>query len=239
LSAPRLRWSAPTFDREGERVVRGYVHRLGKRRGAIIDVLEKEGTMDINEVAEALKVSRARNLRRNLPMLEEAGIINVSGDTVSLNPDWLEALKIERKLKGEIKNDQGEDGAEERDRTRYRLQSEAYREWLALSPKERKALKNQRDRARADGFIGDLRSADEPEEQPEQTPVSPLATTIRDYLDRNPQDADQPPGWIGSTLWAHDLFEGKPTPAEVRLAIDELGGVPYLRSCQEWARRAA
>lgn len=239
MSAPRLRWSAPTFDREGERVVRGYVRRLGKRRGAIIDLLEKEGPMDINEVAEALRVSRARNLRRNLPMLEEAGIITVSGNTVSLNPDWLEALEIERKLKGEIKNDQGEDGAEERDRTRYRLQSEAYREWLALSPEERKALKSQRDRARADGFIGDLRPADEPEEQPESPPLSTLALAIREYLERNPDDACQPPGWIGVTLWAYDLYPSKPTPAEVLAAIDELGGETYLRDGLERARQVA
>jgi hypothetical protein len=239
LSAPRLRWSAPTFDRDGDRVVQDYVRRLGKRRGAIIDVLEKEGPMDINEVAEALRVSRVRNLRRNVPMLEEAGIISVSGDIISLNPDWLEALETERKLKGEIRNHQGEEGAEERDRTRYRLQSEAYRDWLALSPDERKALKNQRARARADGFIGDLRPAKEPEEQPEQPPVSPLAAVIRDYLDQNPQDADQPPGWIGSTLWAYDRCEGKPTPVEVRAAINELGGKPYLRSTLSRAREAA
>jgi DNA-binding Lrp family transcriptional regulator len=239
LSAPRLRWSAPTFDREGDRGVRGYVRRLGKRRGAIIDVLEKEGYMNINEVAEALKVSRARNLRRNLPMLEEAGIITVSGDTVSLNPDWLEALNIERKLKGEIRNDQGEEGAEERDRRRYRLQSEAYREWLALSPEERRALKDQRIRARADGFIRDLRSADEAEESQQEPEVSPLASAIRDYLEHKPADACQPPGWIGGTLWAYDLYPGKPTPAEVRAAIDELGGESYLRSNLDQARRAA
>jgi DNA-binding Lrp family transcriptional regulator len=240
LSAPRLRWSAPTFDREGDRVVRGYVRRLGKLRGAFIDVLEKEGPMDINEVADALRVSRARNLRRSLPMLEEAGIITVSGNTVSLNPDWLKALETERKLKGEIRNDQGDEGSEERDRTRYRLQSEAYREWLALSPEERKALKNQRDRARADGFIGDLSPADDPEEQPETLPISPLAAAIRDYLDRNPRDADQPPGWIGRTLWTYDLYPKLEDPArEVRTAIAELGGAPYLRSCQERARGAA
>ncbi len=141
---------------------------------------------------------------------------------------------------GEIRNDQGDDGAEERDRTRYRLQSEAYRGWLTLSPEERKALKNQRARARADGFIGDLRSVDEPEEQPETLPISPLATAIRDYLDRNPRDADQPPGWIGRTLWTYDLYPKLEDPArEVRTALEELGGVPYLRSCQERARGAA
>ena len=239
LSAPRLRWSAPTFDRDGDHLVRDYVCRLGKRRGAIIDVLEKEGTMRVNEVAEILRVSRARNLRRSLPMLEETGIISVSGDIVSLTPNWFEALENERKLKGEVRNDRGEEGAEERDRTRYRLESEAYREWLALSPEERKTLKDQRGRARADGFIGDLRIASEPEEGLEPSPVSPLAAAIRNYLAQNPHDACQPPGWIGTTLWAYGLYVGKPTPDEVRTAIDELGGDTYLRDTLKQSRGAA
>ncbi len=195
--------------------------------------------MDINEVAQALKVARVQNLRRNLPMLEEAGIITVSGDTVRLNPDWLQALETERKLKGEIRNDLGEDGAQERDRARYRLESEAYRDWLALSPEKRKALKVQRARARADGFIGNLCPTDEPKGQPEPPPVSPLAAAIRNYLEHNPADASQPPGWIGSTLWAYDLHPSKPTPAEVRSAIDELGGEAYLRDGLERARQVA
>ncbi len=56
-------------------------------------------------------------------------------------------------------------------------------------------------------------------------PVSALAAAIRDYLDRNPHDACEPPGWIGATLWAYDLFPGKPTREEVRAAIEELGGI--------------
>lgn len=154
-------------------------------------------------------------------------------------PYWLEALETERKLKGEIRNDQGEEGAEERDRTRHRLESEGYRDWLALSPEERKALEEQRARARADGFIGDLRPAGEPEEQPELPPLSSLATAIRDYLDLSPADASQPPGWIGGTLWAYALYPGKPAPGEVRAAINELGGDAYLRGNLERARQAA
>jgi hypothetical protein len=239
LSTPRLRWSAPTFDREGDRLVRGYVHRLGKQRGAIIDVLVKEGPMDINEVAEALQASRVSNLRRSLLRLQEAEIVAVDGDKVSLSPNWGAALEEERKLKGEIRNDAGEDGAEERDRGRYRLQSEAYREWLKLSPEERKALKDQRARARADGFIKDLRLVDEPEEQQREREISPLATAIRDYLQSNPHDACQPPGWLGTTLWAFDLYPDKPTPAQARAAVDELGGETYLRHTLERAKGAA
>ncbi len=51
---------------------------------------------------------------------------------------------------------------------------------------------------------------------------------VRDYLARCPRDARQAPGWIGSTLWALELFDGKPTPAATRDAIEELGGAAYL-----------
>ena len=190
--------------------------------------------MHINDLADALHRKRARDIRRrNLPMLEEAGIVTVDGDIVTLSDNWLEALEQQRKIGQEIE-------AEEVARKRYRLKSKAYREWLALSPEERKALKKQRARARADGFIGDLRPASEPEEaQQEPPPVSALAAAIRDYLDRSPADACQPPGWLGSTLWAFDLYPNNPAPAEVRAAIDELGGESYLRSNLDRGRRAA
>ncbi len=189
--------------------------------------------MHINDLADALHRKRARDVRRrNLLILEEAGIVTVDGDTVALSDNWLEALEEQRKLGKEIE-------AEETALNRYKAKSKAYREWLALSPEERKALEEQRARARADGFIGDLRPAGEPEEQPESPPLSSLATAIRDYLDQSPADASQPPGWLGGTLWAYDLYPGKPAPDEVRAAIDELGGAAYLRGNLERARQAA
>ena len=103
MRAPRLRWSAPTFERDGNQVVRGYIHRLGKINGAVIDRLDKEGgAIDMNELAGALN-RRARDLRRrNLPMLEEAGIVVVEDERVRLTEDWLEALNDERERAGEI-----------------------------------------------------------------------------------------------------------------------------------------
>lgn len=68
------------------------------------------------------------------------------------------------------------------------------------------------------------------EEEPEDrcragtAALSPLAVAVRDYLDANPQDRHQPPGWIGNTLWCCDLYPGKPTPAEIRAAMGELAG---------------
>jgi hypothetical protein len=52
--------------------------------------------------------------------------------------------------------------------------------------------------------------------------LSALAVAVRGYLDANPKDRRQPPGWIGLTLWAYGRVDGKPTPAEIRDALEEL-----------------
>jgi hypothetical protein len=53
------------------------------------------------------------------------------------------------------------------------------------------------------------------------------------------RDARQPAGWIGSTLWTYELFDGKPTPAEAKAAIEELGGAAYLDAKLNQAKGAA
>jgi hypothetical protein len=97
------------------------VKRLGKTRGAILDALDAGGgVLTLKEIADALHRKRARDLRRrNLPMLEEAGIISVDGDVVALAEDWLDRLEDARELGGEIE-------AEEHSRRRYRDKSRAY-----------------------------------------------------------------------------------------------------------------
>ena len=156
----------------------------------------------------------------------------MNGDIIALSDNWLGVLEEQRKLGKEIE-------AEETARNRYKAKSKAYWEWLALSLEERKALKNQRARARADGFIRDLRPVGIPEEQPEPPRLSDLALAIRCYLDQSPHDACQPQGWLGATLWAFNLYPDKPAPSEVRASIAALGGDRYLRSFQERARGAA
>ena len=52
--------------------------------------------------------------------------------------------------------------------------------------------------------------------------VSPLAQAMRRYLERNPQHWGEAPSWIGLTLWAYDLYPGKPTPEESKAAMREL-----------------
>lgn len=98
------------------------VKRLGKIRGAILDVLDAAGgTATLAELCGTLHRKRPRDLRRRLlPMLEEAGIVSVNGDRVSLAADWLDRLEEARELGGEIE-------AEYLARVRMREKSEAFR----------------------------------------------------------------------------------------------------------------
>jgi hypothetical protein len=117
LRAPRLRWSSPGSRPrrgtvQGTRMVRKGVRRppkdpikrLGKIRGAIVDVLDAAGgTATLQEIADALHRARLRDLRRrNLPMLEETGIVVVEGDVVHLAENWLESLEAQRELGREV-----------------------------------------------------------------------------------------------------------------------------------------
>jgi hypothetical protein len=142
LRAPRLRWSRPKYTprrglvcgtrkvRQGPKPeARDRVERLGKVRGAIIDTLDAAGGLaTLEELAAALHRKRPRDIRRrNLPMLEEAGIITVDKDLVKLTPNWLEALEDARELGREKE-------AEELDRKRYTRQRKAYHARHAIEP---------------------------------------------------------------------------------------------------------
>jgi hypothetical protein len=253
-SAPRLRWSAPRYERVGNEYVRTTIRRLGKSAGQVVDILEYSGgALGLAELYGFVyphkdpadrRRWRPRDFVRRSPdrvgvvaRLVDAGVVEVSGDDVSLVPDWLEALNRERELAGEV-------DAHRRDMARYAQDRDAYRKWMALSPAERKAIKEERRRARADGFIEDLQPVED-EAEPEGNTANPepalsaLAQAIRAYLDRCQHDADQPPGWLGTTLWAYDLYPGKPTPGEVQSAMDELGGEAYRRELLGRAKREA
>jgi len=213
------------------------IERLGKIRGAVVDVLDSAagGTLSITELYGRLypekssgdrKRWRPRDLRRRtLPMLEAAGIIVVEGDEVRLADDWFNRLRDSRELGGEIER-------EEIEREKHRREQKAFRRRGESRPDHHYA------NVGADGHVKDLCPVDvESEERPPEPEVSTLAVAVRGYLDRNPHDACQPSGWIGTTLWAYDLYPGKPTPAEIRVAVDELGGEAYLRENLERARR--
>jgi len=228
----RLRWSRPKFTPRrgtvrGTRRVReskpqeprDRIERLGKIRGAVVDALYAAGgSCTLLELCEVLHRSRPRDLRRRiLPMLEEAGIIETSEDVITLAADWRERLDAARRAGGEMEADEL---AEERRKTKSR----AWRERGKVRPSPHWTNTD------ADGHVEDLRPADEPERAAAQEdPVSPLAAAIRSYLDRNPRDACQRPSWHAIYLWSEELVKGKPTPEEVQVAIEELGGEPYLR----------
>jgi NrS-1 polymerase HBD domain len=165
LRAPRLRWSSPGrkarrgLDKKTRRVRDNVqppveaVKRLGKVRGAVVDALMAAGgPCTLGELCEALRRSRPRDLRRRvLPMLVEAGIVEVEGDLVRLADDWEEALERERARKGEIR-------VERFYRTRYRQQREAFRNRHKVKP-----TPHWTNNPEADGAIEHLRRPDEPE----------------------------------------------------------------------------
>jgi hypothetical protein len=134
LRASRLRWSRPKFTprrgvvggtrrvRQGVKLEsRDRIVRLGKVRGAILDVLDVAGgSATLQEIAEALHRKRPRDIRRrNLPMLEDAGILTVEDDVVTLADNWLEALEVQRELGKEA-------DADELAAVRHRLKSRAF-----------------------------------------------------------------------------------------------------------------
>ena len=113
-------------------------------------------------------------------------------------------------------------GALERRRAEYRERVARRRvRKRRVSEAGRKALEESyAKRAAHLAAVGDRREA--------ARATSALAVTICDYLERHPHDARQPAGWIGVTLWAHELHPGKPTPEKVKAALEELGGPSYL-----------
>ena len=239
LRAPRLRWSRPKFTpRRG--VARGTcrvrstpkpgardrIERLGKVRGAIVDALDKAGgTATLKDLAETLHRKRPRDIRRrNLPMLEEAGIIEVKGDTVSLSAYW------ETRLNEVYNGLEGGGEADEVARKRYHTKRQAFHVRHNYAAEEAPtAVEMEAARKR-----GEERRREEAER-----PASPLAAAIHGYLSKNPSDACQPPGWIGTTLWAYDIYPTKPEASEVKSAISELGGERYLRDRLAAAREGA
>lgn len=203
LRAPRLRWSAPVFDRVDGEVIRSTIRRLGKGCGAVIDALERYpgGSATVEELAEDLHKSRPRDLRRRVvSRLEEAGVVECSGDTVALVADWLAALNRERESAGEI-------AAHRRDMARYSRERAAY---------------SNRDRTPAEpvpepppaGEVGEL------ERVPDPAPE--LVAALRSYLDRHPRRRQESPRWLSVALWAEELLPDKPPPAAVEVALVEL-----------------
>ncbi len=109
MHLPRLRWSAPCLP------------RLGKHNGAVIErIVSEGGDIHIGDLAEALDKRPQDLKRRNLPKLQQAGIIELDGNIVRLTADWREALERRREEDGEIH-------AHDRDKRKYQEQGEKFR----------------------------------------------------------------------------------------------------------------
>jgi ribosomal protein S19E (S16A) len=116
----RLRWSQSKWTPKtglvsGTRKVRespkpeprSRIERLGKVRGAVTDVVQVAGGLSVPDLSEALHYKRPRDVRRRiLPMLEEAGVIEVVDDVVRLAADWSERLEAARIAGGELEADE-------------------------------------------------------------------------------------------------------------------------------------
>jgi len=59
----------------------------------------------------------------------------------------------------------------------------------------------------------------EAREREAPTPDAALVDALKGYHIRNPGDLKQPASWLGSTLWAHDLVDKKPTREETQKAL--------------------
>ncbi len=221
-TAPRLRWSVNRQPArrgliKGTRKPREYrlpardgIKRLGKNRGAIVDALEDlGGSATLQDLADALHKSRARDVRRRLlPMLEESGIVELDGDTVSLTEDWQAALYNARVLAHEA---DGRDGAETRDRLRHKREREAFRNRHKVI--ESPHWTNHPD---ADGSIEDVRY------------LGPLPNQwdLYKWLDKRVQ-TDRGPGKLWQVIGgeARVILDSNPErwtpldPAEIRMEV--------------------
>ena len=124
--APRLMWSGPKFAPKRGTVSdtrkvrqskppnpRPAVARLGKIRGAVVDALYAYGgSCTLAQLCRILHRKRPRDLVRRkkspkgrdglLVWLEEAGILAIEGDRVTLTEGWMERLEDAREAGGEL-----------------------------------------------------------------------------------------------------------------------------------------
>lgn len=243
--APRLMWSTPGSKPRrglvsGTRKIRQgpppeprpAIKRLGKIRGAVLDVLDAAGgSATLQEIADALQLKRARDLVRRkttdkgrdglLVWLIEDGIISVDGDLVTLTADWSARLDATRYHAGEIE-------AEERNRDELATRRKAYHarrkpapastpSAAGLAAVERSHRRREKERMAAARPVSEIAPAPAPD--PEI--VAALAAALR----RWPDHRDDYPSWWASTLYFEDYLPTKPTPAAVEVALAELTGV--------------
>jgi uncharacterized protein DUF3854 len=237
LRAPRLRWSSPG-SRPSRKTIGKYrrgeiarlpeprlaIKRLGKIRGALLDVLDLAGgSATLQEIADALQRKRARDIRRRLlPWLVEDGIVTVceAGDRVSLTADWQERLGLAMWAAGEQE-------ADERDRSALKLRREVfhYRRKRRPTPTPRASVEaiERSHRRREAGMHAQARPVSELSRPPEPDPE--IVEALRSALIRWPDHGDDYASWWASTLHVEDYLPYKPTREQVEVALYELAAV--------------
>ncbi len=198
----------PDFDRNGRRLPKGKqdpLKKLGKVKGWILDmVLVARSTVSLSLLSERTGI-RPNNLkaRHTNPMIV-AGLLKDTG------AGYIPAVNVGEAL-GEELELSGCNEAARRQRERHERDREAYR-----TRKERPVDKEP--------IRGEVAMIEEDFSGIEEKPLpSPLAVALHDYLERNPQATDETPSWIANTIWAFELYPGKPTCYEVTSALEELG----------------
>jgi hypothetical protein len=253
LRAPRLRWSQPQYTprrglvtgtrkvRQGVKAEpRPAIKRLGKIRGAILDALDAAGgTLTLRELADTLHRSRPRDIRRrNLPMLEAAGIVAVSeaGDVVSLAPDWLARLEEQRRLGKETDSrvvltyEDGRErvaaveGMETIAKRRYEIKRDAYREYLGTKKSNRGPSEASVESIKHSHDARDRWLAEEAA-KPEAEPTTYLTAEQSARVDTLVQQGMKEEFAITEVLRTVSLFEKRPEPEPERKLPKKVGGV--------------
>jgi len=241
--------------------------RLGKLCGAVLEVLDAhQGTATVGEIGVSLGLKRPCDFaRRHFPTLVAAGLISWEGrgkkKVAALRKGWLERLEELRESCGEIgyeytleytaivggelevrRNTVRVSGADELARRSVERQREAYRN------RNRNVADHHPANHDADGWVEDLEPLEDVLGEGEEAtaavedvpaPLSDLARAIGAYLSKHPDEACQTPYWLGTTLWCHNLYPGKPDRLEVLEALEELGGEAYLVGLMRGDRDAA
>jgi len=213
-STPEIRNQAPDlpdFDKNGRRLPQGKqdpLKRLGKPCGWILDlVVASRGAVSKSFLSERTGVAENHLVERYINKMIVAGLLKATDEGFVSTANAGEALGEELELSG--CND-----AARRQRERHEREREAYRT-RKERPVDKEPIRE----------VVMMEEVEEIEEFPEPTKPVPslLALVLHDYLERHPQAADETPSWIANTLWAYELYPGKPTRYEVRDALIELG----------------
>lgn len=209
----------PDYDKNGRRIPKGKqdpLNSLVKVCGWILDMVHASQTaLPLSFLSERTGI-RPNNLKKRyiIPMTV-AGFIKETED------GYVATTNVEEALRDELE-DSGCNERAKLQRERHDRERDAYSKRKNEKPdrapteEEMDAIREQRD-----SEDSDFEDFDGIELKPLLTP---LAIACREYLERNPSRRNETPSWLAGTLWAYELYPGKPTRYEVAVALEELVG---------------